>query len=635
MPLGHVPVSVGRIGLALLAISACEPSSETLWLFIGAGSAEAISFEPAAAVKSLHASPDGWLAIEREPLALGVSMPGMCPTTIAASERRAALKPWIDLGPDRAPVGFDATVEVDVGPGCPERGRGEIDWRQVEGPALPELVALDQGFRLRVRMPRFEQVHPEATEAGIVPISPRTQGRVVLEARFRAAGAPELRRKLVLVATSRATGLGSVAVSQQLLLAGSGWQVRHAPPRGAATIDVRSVPVRFTPDAPGRWTLEDAQGHVLTLQASWHDKTPLDCGRAECHAAIAQTTAQSPMSGALSAAPAADSCMLDCHVVGERGLHDGGFLDVQRQLGWQEPLTAWRELPPVLRRLGGVRCTSCHGPGAIPEPGSRALALRSDVCATCHDAPPEYGQVSAWRESAMARADALPSTREAPCARCHTTRGFLDHVAQRPPAEHGSAAGIACAACHAPHDAHRAARLLRSPLAGDPALEPRSALCVACHAPGQEDGLPFASSGALWLGEARVPALAGGWELVRGPAPHRDVAAGCIGCHGAGGGPKLDHSFRVAADGCKSCHTAVPADAAVKLEAREESLAQALAVRCADPGHTSADPQACSSQRLTRARYVLRLLRGDRAAAVHNPAFAAILLDDVAKSLAL
>src|SRR5262249_43388424 len=146
----------------------------------------------------------------------------------------------------------------------------------------------------------------------------------------------------------------------------------------------------FTPDAHGRWVLEQGE-RTLVVQALWHDKTPYDCGRSECHAAIAETTSQSAMSFALQRsldephAPAV-GCMLDSHALGERGLRDGGFLDVSAQLGftWLAS-TRWQDLPQALRRLGGVRCTACHGPGALPERDDREMVLRSDVCATCHD----------------------------------------------------------------------------------------------------------------------------------------------------------------------------------------------------------------------------------------------------------
>src|SRR5262249_22353462 len=119
-------------------------------------------------------------------------------------------------------------------------------------------------------------------------------------------------------------------------------------------------------------------------------------------------------------------CAVACHAIGEPGLDDGGFVSVAprfedaRLLPRGEP-GAWDHLPSVLPRLGGVGCTGCHGPGAIPERTGRWAILRVEVCASCHDAPPRYGHVVAWRTSAMARSDAQAETRVGRCAACHTT----------------------------------------------------------------------------------------------------------------------------------------------------------------------------------------------------------------------
>jgi hypothetical protein len=60
-----------------------------------------------------------------------------------------------------------------------------------------------------------------------------------------------------------------------------------------------------------------------------------------------------------------------------------------------------------------------------PRRGRAWSILRADVCAVCHDAPPRYPKVAAWRASKMARADATPGTRAEGCRDCHTTWGFL------------------------------------------------------------------------------------------------------------------------------------------------------------------------------------------------------------------
>ncbi|HKP55147.1 MAG TPA: cytochrome c3 family protein [Polyangiales bacterium] len=638
---------------SLLLLSACGRDgsrSDTVQLRIPARagaplSAAAIRYLPDSNVRTARLSPTGWLSIERRDsgLALDVDVAEYCPATIPAGPQRQPLelRPRLDFGAERPPLGFGAPVRIAVGHGCPDRGRGTIAWRQIEGAKLDQLVVSRDGFELTAHMPRYADVAGEPAREGLLPVSPRTQGRVVLEAVWQAAGLPPIRRELVLRATSRATGLASVAVSQQLLIGGDGWRVADAPQNGHAQVHPGAPVSIFTPDAPGRWSLENARGRTLTLSAFWHDKTPYDCGRSECHASIAAQTAQSRMSHALedllgTHEPAAVGCRSECHVLGEPGVDDGGFADVASELGWSWLDGAgWQDLPQSLRRLGGVRCTACHGPGAIPEPDSRAHVLRSDVCATCHDAPPRYVHVVQWRASRMSRSDALPSTRTGTCVRCHTTAGFLNSIGAGPIREL-EPTGIACAACHAPHASHRGARLIRSvetPLLGQ--LESQTAICVPCHSPAADELHPSASSASLWSGRARLPAAdGGGWDVLEASAPHRAVPGGCVGCHG--GRPKVEHSFRADADGCKICHDATPA---APLDVRTRALAamRALEDLCpsgrADPPHAALELATCRTPRWIRASYAAALVLEDPAAAIHNAVFARALLADAERQI--
>ena len=380
------------------------------------------------------------------------------------------------------------------------------------------------------------------------------------------------------------------------------------------------------------------------LQAFWHDKTPYDCGRSECHAAIAAATLASPMSRALeaplgAAKPDAVSCMLDCHVLGERGSDDGGFLDVATELGWTWlDSSRWQDLPQALRRLGGVRCTACHGPGAIPEPDARAQILRSDVCATCHDAPPTLhprAAVARFAHGALRRGG---RTREPGCAACHTTAGFLDSIGARSARATAPASvptGIACAACHAPHAPHTGARLMRRLPASEPRWNRARPSACAATRPSPASCMPSASSGALWLGTRayrRATRTRGSWS--RPHPPTARVPGGCVGCHGgspAAEGGKLDHSFRTDPRSCTGCHDANEQQARMQaaqrdLQQRAQALALRLAAACpsgaAEARHGNGTPERCPSQPLTRARFEIALVLEDPAAAVHNAAFA-------------
>jgi len=177
-----------------------------------------------------------------------------------------------------------------------------VSWRQLDGPKLAELAVTEGGFRLRARTLPLETLHPDPLPYGIVPIAPRTQGRYVLEAEWQGDGASAVYRTVTITSIARATGLPSLSVSQEVLLGGAGWHVRRAPRGGKAEVRTRGVLSLFEPDAPGRWWLEDGNAREFTILASWHDKTPLDCGRSECHAAIADAVTATPMSHALERA---------------------------------------------------------------------------------------------------------------------------------------------------------------------------------------------------------------------------------------------------------------------------------------------------------------------------------------------
>jgi hypothetical protein len=429
----------------------------------------------------------------------------------------------------------------------------------------------------------------------------------------------------------------------------------------------------LTPDVPGDYRLVDGAGRALGLRAGRYDATPLDCGRSGCHVEIARAADASPMTTVLARGivPVASvgegspmarfgagypQCALACHATGEPGVSDGGFTHVHGELALGSRLEprAWESVPAPLRRLGGVGCLACHGPGALPEAAGRWAVLRADVCATCHDAPPRYGHVAAWRTSAMARADRDPrAAREPACARCHTTWGFLAaargaDVDRRPPAEVG-AVGLTCAACHAVHEpasTGRTPRLLRAApvpavLAGA-ALPPgadRSLVCLGCHAPEPGEGAPSASAAALWAGRGGLDPATG--SALEAPAVHGAVAGGCVGCHQSGReGLALErgagHAFVATRAGCASCHAkGLPEE---DLAARARALWEALppSVRGggagAAPLHARA-PRLDRGTPLGRAAWNVSLVLEDRAAAAHNAPYARQLLAAAEKAL--
>ena len=100
-----------------------------------------------------------------------------------------------------------------------------------------------------------------------------------------------LARDVPLAAAARSRGLGNTPTGARVYLAGRGWRLLAAPPahpRGAAALATNSGgAASFLPDVSGDWTLADGDGRELRLRTAHYDETPLDCGRAGCHADIA------------------------------------------------------------------------------------------------------------------------------------------------------------------------------------------------------------------------------------------------------------------------------------------------------------------------------------------------------------
>jgi hypothetical protein len=267
--------------------------------------------------------------------------------------------------------------------------------------------------------------------------------------------------------------------------------------------------------------------------------------------------------------------------------------------------------------------------------------LRTDVCATCHDAPPRYGHVAALATTRMARADRDVRQRDdAACARCHTTWGALGQPERKPPPEAGNL-GIGCAACHDVHPHGDAASptppapLLRAtPIpslldAASAAVRGPSRVCFACHAPDGEQ--PSASAAAIWAGRGGLDPETGAAFL--GSAPHATETRGCLGCHAAGPDSLSlgkGHAFRATSTVCARCHDeAIPRSPA--LAARARALFERLAPErthapAGQPPHAVPSGHARSAAR-QRALHDVLLVLEDPAADVHNRTYAALLLD--------
>jgi hypothetical protein len=568
--------------------------------------------------------------------------PFACPAVVelAKGQKTLRLGPLFELGPARRVVGFDRPFDVVAKPACDEARRATVTLAVVGGAPLSEVRLSDGGAHLTGRTAPPPALSRGIT-AGIVPVAEAERGVTWLDVATRLVDGRVRHRSLELAATTRASGLANVALDHHVLLRGNELRLSERPPESRAALRRVGELFELVPDVPGRFVLEGERPLRTIVESGRYDETPLDCGRSDCHRDIAASSASSPMTHAYARdldgtrALIDPACALACHTTGEPGVDDGGFTHVAAELG--HPVARdFVALPRALRRLGGVGCLACHGPTAIPEPTSRFALLGRGVCAVCHDSPPAYGHARAFASTRMASADHDVRTREKPCVRCHTTFGALGRDAHRPP--EGVELGLGCATCHDVHPHAAGARVTPSLLrelpvpstlgALPPSMLGASRVCVSCHAPTSENALPEASASALLLARGGTDPRSG--TALAGTAPHGTALDGCLSCHRSGPeslGRGASHAFAVAADACTTCHASRARDPSLAARARAlfERLGGSLATAPSPPHAMAAQPP--TDPVLARAFANVALVLEDPAADVHNPRYAALLLD--------
>lgn len=647
--------------LASIGLS-CQPASEEaapLLVIVDHENVDATPFEiePETALKSVTTTPTRLvLAVRPEQLSgsLSVRLPNACPVVVKLDRtkpgeaRRVQARPYLDLGPNRPELGFDARFEIEAKPGCPEAARGTVSWRQLEGAPLKEVRSERRGFSYSARTQKHQELVPAPPKGRIVPISPASSGHVLLEATLKLPDGSASRARISLAAVSRARGLPNVPVNASVLLGGEGWTLLDKPPGASTRLASDDGLTWFRPRVSGRWLLTDGNGHELSVQSALYSAMPLDCARADCHQDRGFGTAGamgSVMSRALAGhlGPLYDpTCALGCHAVGEPGLDDGGFDDVAQQMDFHlSAHTLPAELPPQLERLSNVGCLACHGPGTIPEPSARWSILSAAVCAYCHDQPPRYDHVQSWKKSGMSRADHDPAARSSPeCMKCHTTWGFLtaantNETSRQPPAD--VVLGVSCPACHDVHQSPATAGLVRRrkpPAAASTlpaaALE-ASGVCLHCHAPSRPgpgaDEFPWASVTAIFAGT-------GGFDRsgrsLSGRGPHAALPRGCLTCHGD------NHDFFVRPNRCGECHEPAMRDGSLQRHAQAlwSRLVQRGAVKPLGAAGTHMELGFSAPTRIEKlAAYNISLVLLDSAADVHNPSYATLLLEEASHML--
>ncbi len=569
---------------------------------------------------------------------LTVQAVGACPVKMNPPSARTVprvlhteLVPRLKLVTDRAEVGFGESFRLKAVSNCAPPVGSRIRWQQ-RSLSSGELTEA-WGNELNGRMPSLKSVLGVALPWGIVPISPSTQQKLSVRATLLGPTGNELgSATTTLSAAARASGLPNVAVNHTLQLGGVGWQLLRRPRGSHAELGAGDGFSSFLADMPGNFELRDDAGRDLRIHAGRLDTMPLDCGRAGCHTELMKSFEKNPMAKAFDVVPEAErACAIGCHAQGEIALDDGGFGQITRELNFGvAALTRADVLPRDLERVSHVGCLACHGPGAIPEAQARWAIVRSEVCAVCHDSPPQYGHHQAWSETAMAKPPAEARMQSAPCARCHTTPGFLHAQAPKTPLRDApsqvSVGGLTCVTCHAVHSDSKLPHLLRAVRTeGFPTLGlGPSEVCVSCHSAGSGAEYPSASAASIWASSGGFDPITG--EPLAGPTAHRDQGQGCLLCHGGDSrGVKhgADHSFTASREQCQLCHTA-PLGAS-DLRRRAETAWAALGFEAWSQHGRQPRVFSRTSPR-DRARYNLSLIFEDPAFDAHNSAYAELLI---------
>jgi hypothetical protein len=594
------------------------------------------------------------LELKRHAGKVTLQLEGACPLTVdtrqLVRDRATSLRlePLFDVGPSTRVVGLEQPFELEAKPRCAEAQALRGEWRAAGGAALSETSTRDDGRIFSAKTPGSLPELPRAH--GIVPVSARVKQSLTSAVTWRVelpGGAFE--RTVSVAAVARSSGLPNVGLTHPLLLSADGWRLFDKPIDSRAELRESAAGLfELRPDIPGKYRLSDRAGLELSIQSGRFDRMPLDCGRSDCHAAIAASVRDSPMTQALASdlggchSLSDPSCATACHTTGEPGTSDGGFSHVAAAFALGALPPEHDDLPQALRKLGGVGCMACHGPAAIPEPSARYHVMRSDVCAVCHDAPPRYNHVRALNLSRMSRADHDPTTREGNCARCHTSWGAVGRAAP-PHAEQLAGFGITCSTCHDVHPEPEAqgarepthAGLLRA-FALPPGMDDLPAslsgvsrVCVSCHAPSSTSAWPEASAASIILGRGGFEPASGAPLHVK--APHDGAPKGCVTCHTDPNADTLGkgHDFRARPETCVRCH-ADPKPRDTSLAERAQALLRRLAPELeatrSGPWHAADRALPADPTRARALRNVLLVLE-DPAADVHHPRYASALLD--------
>jgi hypothetical protein len=508
---------------------------------------------------------------------------GACqPHDAAGPAARGPLRnapPLIELDAPAEYVGHGQAVRIGARISDPEGRPVTARWLQISGP--PADFEVDGAATLSFRTLDLDELSPPRDgPISVLALPPSKAGhyRFSLTA---SDGEAEASAEIDVRAGAANPGWPRAALKTATFLdAGIAqdsyeWVVSFGPPKANPFLaDAGTRRPALVLSRPGRYTVrESVSGRELSIHSGPWMGTE-QCGRLECHPR--ETLGWSSTKMATVLARGLDGKLrsdygpecLRCHTVGyDLAAENDGFDDVATKVGWVFPRRLqpgnYASLPKTLSDRGNVGCEACHGPGRF------YTSYSTEVCAGCHESPPDYVNPVEWRLAPMSKIrDGVLDRAE--CRRCHTAQGFVDEffghrpvqeTAREEDAEY-TPEPITCGACHDTHNGERE-RLVRygGPLFGqEPDVDWGTGMvCLACHHGGQQwfsiaGGVmrpfvprsktpPATFTPTLW--DRRLAPHAPQAEMVRGRGgfalpgpgpleaspPHLTVPGGCVGCH--------------------------------------------------------------------------------------------------------
>lgn len=334
-------------------------------------------------------------------------------------------------------------------------------------------------------------------------------------------------------------GLTNVGVETKVYLLGEGvvtftapvWTLSFQPATSVATLgtvlnaDTNMQYISFTPDVPGKYVIEFADGAEtteITLNAGLYlGLETANC--VLCHEEYVDMWAETGHADMLvrglegtASSHYGEGC-ISCHTTGyDVNANNDGFDDrtftFPALLGvgvYDQTVAAF----PDAMQLANIQCESCHGPasshgGAV----SMSTSIATDNCAWCHDSGTHHAFPEQWDHSGHDATEFdgrgfhgghavgafVLSANRAGCAACHSGSGFLQWLKEGQPMDASgllpgnletlpSPTNISCATCHDPHDATNVFQLrsLSTTLGDGTVLTEEEygtgVMCMTCH----------------------------------------------------------------------------------------------------------------------------------------------------------